>query len=105
MDPEVEIEDRDIPDADQYRGHDGFLTWLGRWGSSWDAWRIEDPELRPGNEDVVVALFRMIATGKGSGIEMERADAVVYRLRDAKIVKVVYYNDQSEALEAAGAVG
>src|SRR5436305_9647551 len=74
LDPEVEIEDRDIPDADQYRGHDGFLTWLGRWGSSWDAWRIEDAELRPANEDVVVALFRMIATGKGSGIEMERAD-------------------------------
>ena len=47
----------------------------------------------------------MIATGKGSGIEMERADAVLYVLGRAKIVKVVYYNDQSEALEAAGVVG
>jgi hypothetical protein len=56
-------------------------------------------------DDTVLALFRMIATGKGSGIEMERADAVLYVLGRAKIVKVVYYNDQSEALEAAGVVG
>lgn len=105
LDPKVEIEDRDIPDADEYRGRDGFFTWLERWGSSWESWRIEDVELRAAGDDTVVALFRMTATGKGSGIEMTRADAIVYGLREGKIVKVVYYNDQSEALEAAGMVG
>jgi ketosteroid isomerase-like protein len=105
LDPDVEIEDRDIPDADEYRGHDGFLSWLERWGSSWGSWRIEDVELRPAGEDTVVGLFRMVATGKGSGIETDRADAVVYVLRNAKVVKVVYYNDQLEALEAAGLRG
>ena len=105
LDPDVEIDDRDIPDADEYRGQDDFFRWLERWGSSWESWRIEDVELRPSGDDTVVALFRMIVRGKGSGIEMERADAIVYGLRSGKIVKVVYYNDQSQALEAAGLVG
>jgi ketosteroid isomerase-like protein len=103
--PDVAIEDRDIPDADEYRGRDGFFKWLERWGSSWEAWRVSDIELRAAGDDAVLALFRMTATGKGSGIEIERADAILYGLRDGKIVKVVYYNDQSEALEAAGMVG
>jgi ketosteroid isomerase-like protein len=32
LDPDVEIEDRDIPDADEYRGRDGFFTWLEKVG-------------------------------------------------------------------------
>jgi hypothetical protein len=70
--PTVEIDDRDIPDAD---GHDSYYEWIGRWNESWASWRIEDLELRPSGEDKVVALFRIIATGRGSGVELERDDA------------------------------
>jgi ketosteroid isomerase-like protein len=102
LDPAVEIEDTDIPDADHYRGREGFFRWLADWSASWEAWRIEDVELRPAGDDTVVALFRMIVKGAGSGIEMERADAMVYSLHGGKIVKVSYYNDQAQALKAAG---
>lgn len=34
--PEVEIDDRDIPDAD---GQDSFYIWIGRWNESWESWR------------------------------------------------------------------
>jgi ketosteroid isomerase-like protein len=101
LDPDVEIEDRDIPDADEYRGPDGFLKWLERWNESWESWRMDQVELRPSGGDTVVVLFRLTATGKGSGIEMDRADAMVDVLRNGKIAKVTYYNDQSRALEAA----
>jgi ketosteroid isomerase-like protein len=101
LDPDVEIEDRDIPDADEYRGRDGFLRWLERWNESWESWRMDHVELRAAGDDTVVVLFRLTATGKGSGIEMERADAMVDVLRNGKIAKVTYYNDQSRALEAA----
>jgi hypothetical protein len=67
--PTVEIDDRDIPDAD---GHDSYYEWIGRWNESWASWRIEDLELRPSGEDKVVALFRIIATGRGSGVERAR---------------------------------
>ena len=102
LDPAVEIDDTDILDADDYRGHDAFFKWLADWGESWESWRMEDIELRPAGEDHVVALFRMVVRGKGSGIELERQDALVYELRRGKIVRIGYYNDQRQALEAAG---
>jgi ketosteroid isomerase-like protein len=100
--PEAEIYDFDIPDAGAYRGHDGFFEWLKRWGESWETWRIDDIEIRAAGGDQVIALFRMIAKGEGSGIEVERPDAVVYWLKGAKIVRMEYFNDRAKALEAAG---
>src|SRR4051794_16816986 len=70
---EVEIEDTDILDADHYRGHDGFVKWVARWSESWESWRVEDIEVLPAGEDHAVALFRLVAIGRGSGIEMARA--------------------------------
>src|SRR3954468_883820 len=102
LDPAVEIEDSVIPDASDYRGHDGFFRWLARWNESWEDWRLEDIEILPGGDDHVVALLRMVAKGKGSGVEIDRPDAVVYKLREGKIARIGYYNDQDSALDAAG---
>src|SRR4051794_10339591 len=71
-----EIEDTDILDAHHYRGHDGFVKWVARWSESWESWRVEDIEVLPAGEDHAVALFRMVAIGRGSGIEMARGDAM-----------------------------
>jgi ketosteroid isomerase-like protein len=102
LDTEVEVRDFDIPDAGVYRGHEGFREWLSNWGESWEEWRLEDLEFRPAADDQVIALFTMVTKGKGSGIEVKRGDAIVYRLDQDKITRTEYYNDQDEALEAAG---
>jgi ketosteroid isomerase-like protein len=99
---EIEIEDTDILDADHYRGHDGFLKWVERWSESWESWTLEDIDVLPAGEDHAVALFRMVATGRGSGIEMARGDAIVCQLRRREIVQLTYYNDQQQALKAVG---
>ena len=101
LDPSIEIDDRDIIESGQYKGHTGLFKWLEDWGESWDSWRIEDIDYRA-REDVVVALFRMVARGRGSGIELTRDDAMVFELRSGKAVRIAYYNDQVEALKAAG---
>jgi len=101
-DPEVEIHDFDIPDAGIYRGRDGFIAWLKGWGDGWESWRLEDIEFRDGGGEQVIALFRMIATGGRSGLELERDDAITYLVRDGKIVRQEYFNDQRAALEAVG---
>ena len=44
----------------------------------------------------------MTATGRGSGITVEREDALVYRLRDELIVRIDYFNNRRDALDAAG---
>src|SRR6476469_1922386 len=94
--PDLEIDDTDIPES---TGTDSFQAWLARWNEAWESWRIEDLEVRPVGEDRTISLFKMIAKGKGSGIELAREDAVVAQYRGGKIVRLAYYNDQSQALE------
>jgi hypothetical protein len=50
----------------------------------------------------VVIFIRMRAQGRGSGIEVDRPDALVYEIRDGIIRRIDYYNDRSEALKALG---
>jgi hypothetical protein len=53
-------------------------------------------------DDRTVSLFKMIVRGKGSGIELTREDATLAEFRDGRIVHIGYYNDQAQALAAAG---
>jgi ketosteroid isomerase-like protein len=99
LDPDVEIDDTDIPES---TATDSFLEWLARWDQAWESWRFEDVEVRAAGDDQVIALFRMVATGKGSGVELTRLDALVASFRDGKAVKLGYYNNQALALEAVG---
>ena len=99
LDPEVEIDDTDIPES---TGTDSFFEWLARWDEAWESWRFEDVEVRAAGDDHVIALFRMVTTGKGSGIELTRPDALVASFRGGKVVKLGYYNDRAMALEAVG---
>ena len=100
LQPDAEIHDFDIPDAGIYRGHDGFLAWLKGWGEGWESWRVEDVEVRPVGDDHVIALFRIIARGGHSGMELERDDAITYRIEGGKIARMEYFNDQGLAREA-----
>ena len=103
LDDDVEIDDLDISlDTQRYRGHDGFRKWIADWSDSWASWRIQDVEVRPAGEDRLIALFVMFVKGQGSGIDLSRHDALVCTLRAGKIAKLVYYNDQQQALKAEG---
>ncbi len=99
LDPEVEIDDTDIPES---TGTDSFLEWLARWDDAWETWRVEDVEVRAAGADQVIALFRMVTTGRGSGVELARDDALVASFRGGKALKLGYYNNQAQALKAVG---
>ena len=101
FDESVEIHDHDTPDQTDYRGHEGYARWLEEWGAAWADWSMQiERHIDAG--DSVVTFFLMQTTGLGSGIEMTREDALVYRLRDGKIVRGDYYNDRSLALKTVG---
>ena len=99
LDPEVEIDDTDIPES---TGGDSFRTWIARWDAAWESWHMEDVDIRPAGDDQVIALFTMVVQGRGSGIELRRADALVASFRGGKATKLGYYNDQAQALKAVG---
>jgi hypothetical protein len=100
--PDVEVRDHDIMDAGEYRGHEGVARWLVDWGTAWSGFTMDVEEVIEAGESGVVALIRIGATGRESGISVEREDAVVYEVRDGLIVQVDYYNDRAVALAAAG---
>jgi ketosteroid isomerase-like protein len=101
LDEQVEVYDHDILDAGVYRGHAGFKRWLEDWAAAWAKFSMELEEFRESG-DRVLAFVRQRATGKGSGVELERQDGMVFELRDEKIVRVDYYNNRDQALEAIG---
>ena len=101
MDPSIEIFDHDLPDAGEYRGHEGFGQWLADWEAAWDNYSLTPKEYIDAGATVVV-VGDMTATGRASGITIEREDALVYRFRDGLTVRLDYFNNRREALEAAG---
>lgn len=102
IDADTEVFDHDIPDAQNpYRGVDGVTKWLSDFAEAWSSYELEVERLID-TEDRVVSLFRIRAVGAGSGASVERGDAMVWRFRDGKLARLDYFNDQAEALEAAG---
>ena len=101
---DCEVHDFDIPDAagEVYRGPDGFRDWLAEFGHAWASWRTVDEVYRQAPDGRVIALFRLATRGRESGIEMSRDDAIVYVVRNGKIARMEYYNDQQAGLQAIG---
>jgi ketosteroid isomerase-like protein len=101
LDKDVEIEDHDIPEQGKYRGHEGFLRWIEEWDAPWAEWSLQPEEFIDAGDRVVV-IVHLKATGRSSGAQVERDDALVFELRDGKMVRIDYFNDRTQALEAAG---
>ncbi len=101
IDPDVDVVDYDIPDAGSYHGHAGVGKWLEDWGAAWESWEVGPAELIDAG-DVVVAIFTMIAQGKGSGASATRRNATVNTVRNGMISRIDYYTTEEEARAAAG---
>jgi ketosteroid isomerase-like protein len=100
IDPDVVIIDHDIPDAGDYRGHDGMRKWLeDDWGSAWESFTVE-PEFIEDREDVVLSVFTVVARGKGSGVETRRRNASLNTVRDGRVTRIEYYTTEEEARAA-----
>ena len=68
---------------------------------AWEERRL-DPQGFLHINDLVVVLMHEYRRGKGSGIEMESDTAVVFTVRQGRVIRVQGYLDQATALEAAG---
>ena len=68
---------------------------------AWEERRLE-PEEFLDVDDLVVLLLHEYRRGRGSGVELESHTAVVFTVRDGRVVRVRGYMDQDAALTAAG---
>ena len=99
----VEVRDHDIMDGREYRGHGDVRRWLFEdWASAWSDYSSEPEEFIDVDDERVIAVSRVKTTGRSSGVEIERQDAMVFLVRDRQIVHIDYYNSKQQALQAAG---
>src|SRR5438309_6326466 len=83
---QVEVYDHDIMDAGEHRGHAGFARWLEDWGAAWSEYAMEPEDFVDAGERVVAFIVQK-TTGHGSGVALERHDAMAFEVRDAKIAR------------------
>jgi len=87
-------------DGTSYTGRDGMERYFEHYDETFDGFRVEVDEYRAVG-DRVLALGRLEATGRGSGIPVSTPMGAVSEFRDGKMSRTRIYLDQAEALRAA----
>lgn len=101
MDPAIEyVNPPDAVEPGTLRGPESF----GRIRDAYDDVRIEVQQLIDADDDVVV-LATVHGVGRGSGVPIARQHGYVWTVRDGVAVRFRWFNDQAEALTAAGLTG
>jgi ketosteroid isomerase-like protein len=107
-DPEVELDASRLGIAGYaggrggvLRGHDGLRKFFREWHEAWGDVEYDYDELIDADEHVISVVTRH-ARGRASGAEVERPFALVWTLREGKVIRVVWFLTRAEALEAAG---
>jgi ketosteroid isomerase-like protein len=103
LDPEGELHSAIVWGAEGsvYRGHEGFRRWYADSFESFEDLRNEWTEFRDLG-DRVLALGRVQARGRESGVEIDSPMGWVFTVRGGKLLKAEGFLDPAKALEAAG---
>jgi ketosteroid isomerase-like protein len=103
FDPEVEYQtSREDPDAATHRGRQAYKRYVEEWLESFDGLHIDVEEYIDVDDDRVFTWSRFTGRGRASGAPADWYLAVIFTLRDGKVVRAEEYFDRDEALEAAG---
>ena len=85
-----------------YRGHAGLRAFFREWHDSWDDIDYDYEELIDAGSEHVISVVTRRGRGRTSGAEVEVPLALVWTVRDGKVVRVVWYPSRADALEALG---
>ena len=103
FDPEVEWQSSaEDPDAATHRGLQAYKRYLEQWLESFDGLRADVEESIDVGDGRVFTWNRWTGRGSGSGAPADWYLAIIFTMRDGKIVRGEEYFDRDEALEAAG---
>jgi ketosteroid isomerase-like protein len=107
-DPEVEFDatafGEVLPElARVYHGHDGVRTYWREWLFAWSDIAFELEDVVDAGDEVVGLVRNQRMWGRHSGIEIEMPPyAIVFTLREGKVVRWRSFPDQESGLAAAG---
>jgi ketosteroid isomerase-like protein len=101
-DPEVEVAPvGDWPETDRIRGREAAWDFFVAADEPWEPGQYELVEVIDAG-DKVLARQRRDLRGKASGAEVKYDYWLVFTFRDAKALRLEWFADRTEALEAAG---
>jgi ketosteroid isomerase-like protein len=85
-----------------YHGYDGIKRFLGEWLEPFESYYAHAEEFIDAGEAVLVRV-RQGGRGKHSGASVESPPYwVLSRLRNALVVRIEFYREKNDALEAVG---
>jgi ketosteroid isomerase-like protein len=102
-DPDVELDNTrlHIVSGGVYRGHEGLRSFFRQWNEAWESVDYELDELIDVGADRVVSVVTRRGRGRSSGAEVEIQVALLFTVRDGKVVSVVWFPTREEAVAAA----
>ena len=89
-------------DQHQHLGVQGFLEAIAEMVAAWDPWQQEIERVIDADENGVVALLRLNARGKESGVPVRFPWAMVVTLRGGRMETSRVFLDPGQALKAVG---
>jgi ketosteroid isomerase-like protein len=104
MDPEVEFDwsNSDAPDSGVYTGRAGVRAFLEARDDALEERRLDFVQVIAPAPDTVVYTARMRERGRASGVEVTTRIALVWTLREGKVIRLTVYQTSDEALKAVG---
>jgi ketosteroid isomerase-like protein len=88
-------------EPDTYRGHEGIRRYFKLFDDAMEDVRFEAERMWEAG-DAVVALVRLTARGKQTGIAVEQRSAQVWTIRDGRALRAQTFPELAEAFSAAG---
>jgi ketosteroid isomerase-like protein len=85
-----------------FRGHEGIRQWMAEIDEQFDSWWLDLPDVRALADDRVLALGRVRAHGRASGLELDQPIGWLVEFRGDKIAESWFYMGHDEARRAAG---
>lgn len=93
----------DIPgESAVYRGHDEYLRFINRWREQFGSTQIEILEAFELPDGRLYIVLRQLATGAGSGVEVEVLYVHIQSYENGKVTRVELFTDQRKGRAAAG---
>lgn len=84
-----------------YEGHEGIRRFVTEVHEAWEKFTWEPEELIESG-DLVLALICSTGRGRGSGLELDRRAAMLWRVPAERAVSLQFFRDRDAAREAAG---
>jgi len=96
----LDMSDR-VFNPEVYSGHDGIRRFVAEVREVWEAFTWEPTEMKEAG-DMVLAIVHSVGRGRGSGLEIDRDSAMLWKIPEETLLALTFYRDVSAARQAAG---